>query len=79
MGSEEVEVKNADKRKWAIGAAIARAIKRQSHSKNEQALDFNYWTPHWFQTFESNFWFSDSEMADGGWIHANLPSDESYR
>lgn len=42
MGSEEVEVKNADKRKWAIGAAIARAIKRQSHSKNEQALDFNY-------------------------------------
>ena len=40
MGPEEVEVKNADKRKWAIGAAIARATKRQTLSKNEQALDF---------------------------------------
>ena len=38
--SEEVEVKKADKRKWAIGAAIARATKCQSLSKIEHFLDF---------------------------------------
>ena len=37
MDPEEVEVKNADRRKWGIGAAIARATKRQSLSKIEQA------------------------------------------
>ena len=39
MDPEEVEVKNGDKRKWAIGAAIARATKYQLLSKIEQPLD----------------------------------------
>ena len=33
MDPEEVEVKNADRRKWAIGAAIVRATKSRSLSK----------------------------------------------
>ena len=37
MDPEEVEVKNADRRKWGIGAAIARATKHRSLSKIEQA------------------------------------------
>ena len=33
MDPEEVEVKNADRRKWAIGAAIVRATKSWSLTK----------------------------------------------